>query len=130
MSIRDKQLEVRVLGEAPKFIEAPEPTNVIWENRAISNTERLIRGILSYILMFIILAMSFILLIYLKNKGAARNAKYEQIDCNTVFSAYSSDFINDRAIAGYKDYYRPSDNELELKKVPAILNCFCTASFA
>jgi len=36
LSINAKGLQVYVLGEIPTIIEAPEPTNVIWENRAIT----------------------------------------------------------------------------------------------
>jgi hypothetical protein len=33
LSLRNSESKVQILGEKPKLKEAPEPTNIIWENR-------------------------------------------------------------------------------------------------
>lgn len=36
LTLKDRQSKVLILGQKPKLKEAPEPTNIVWENRHFS----------------------------------------------------------------------------------------------
>jgi len=42
-----------------KFSPATEPTNIIWENRHFTNTQRLIRGLIVSFIVIVLLGLSF-----------------------------------------------------------------------
>jgi hypothetical protein len=48
------------------FREAPEPTNIIWENRHIGGIRQLIRKVLVAILVFLVLVMALVIFYLLK----------------------------------------------------------------
>lgn len=57
-----------LLGEPIHIVEAPEPSDIIWENRYFSNTERIIRGKIVFAIMCLVLSISFIIIYIASNK--------------------------------------------------------------
>ena len=55
----EKIKHFEILGETCQIKPALEPTNIIWENRSISETNRLIRGYLIIVVMFIIMVVFY-----------------------------------------------------------------------
>ena len=75
LTLKDKESQVTVLGRKPEIKEAPEPTNIIWENRQFSFVQRFLRAILAVAVIAILLSISFSIIVSLKSK--ARTAKYK-----------------------------------------------------
>ena len=77
LSLDNKNTKVRILGQRPLLKAAPEPTNVIWENRQFTSLQRFIRGIFVVLVILILLAMSFAIILTLKKKARESNNKYQ-----------------------------------------------------
>lgn len=56
--------------------DAPEPTNIIWENRHLSNEDYLKRGLLVFFTVLILLAASFTTIFLCKNFQLNKVSKY------------------------------------------------------
>ncbi len=67
---------IKILGETPEVEKAPEPSNIIWENREYSTFSRIIRGILVGLVALMIIAATFVVVILLKQKAVTANNKY------------------------------------------------------
>lgn len=53
--------------------EAPEPTNIIWENRQFTSFQRGLRLAFAMIIIVILLACSFSIVVLLKKKAKENN---------------------------------------------------------
>lgn len=59
LAIRDGPLpEVKVWGQIPTIDEAPEPTDIIWENREYTPMQRTVRRFFVFIAIVILLLIS------------------------------------------------------------------------
>lgn len=77
--------------EAPLFFtEATEPTNIIWENRHYSNSERFRRQIRATLIIIGMILVSFVIIIICKSKAIAFNTTYPPINQKLYEMAYSS----------------------------------------
>jgi len=56
------------LGEECKFIEAPEPSNVLWENLEVTGKQRTGRKCGVYMVIFFFMVFTFVLFSVLKSK--------------------------------------------------------------
>jgi len=70
-----------LLGEDSAIIEATEPTNIIWENRFISNKERTIRVIAFTFFVAIIFIGTIGGVYYIRSIGNTLIKKYEHPFC-------------------------------------------------
>jgi hypothetical protein len=61
-----KKSDVTFLGEDLYFIEATEPTNIIWENRHFTSKDRFTRGIHAVLLISLLVLISFVLIYTVK----------------------------------------------------------------
>jgi len=61
------------MGRPLKFDPAPEPTDIIWENREITNSQRLVRMLVAIVVTLILLSISFTIIIVLKQKSMESN---------------------------------------------------------
>jgi len=57
---------IKILGETPEVERAPEPTNIIWENREYSTFSRIFRALLVGLVALMIIAATFVVVIFLK----------------------------------------------------------------
>lgn len=81
----EKYTPFNFLGEETKFIEAPEPSNVLWENLEVTARQRRGRkcGVSMVIVIFMI--FTFVLFSYLKAKQGFNKLKYpDNQDCGSI----------------------------------------------
>lgn len=81
----EKYQPFEFLGEQTKFSEAPEPSNVLWENLEVTGKQRTSRkcGVYMVILMFMV--FTFVLFSVLKSKQGANKLKYpDNQNCKSV----------------------------------------------
>ena len=68
--------KVQVLGQRMQLKAATEPTNIIWENRQHSTASRVIKTIFVILVIICLLAISFSIILLLKQKSRESNNKY------------------------------------------------------
>lgn len=73
---QQKYHHIKVLGEHPIAKKAPEPTNIIWENRETTRVSRFFRVLLVGLILFIMLALMFSSIVSLKRRALEANSKY------------------------------------------------------
>lgn len=76
---------VRILDEKIDISEAPEPTNIIWENRQFNFFQRSLRALLAIFVLAILLAMSFYVVVELKKVSKEVNLKYQKSNCKLLY---------------------------------------------
>jgi hypothetical protein len=76
------------LGKDLEFEAAPEPTDIIWENRQITTRSRYIRLAIAIFITLILLSISFTIIIMLKQKAMESNKKYGEANCKEVEKIY------------------------------------------
>lgn len=64
---QDKHFLKEGSSQLLKFSEAPEPTNIIWQNRHFTSTDYLKRGMKAYCIIFILIIGSFISILLVAN---------------------------------------------------------------
>jgi len=87
---------------------APEPTDIIWENRYVTNFSRLIRLCFVIVIILVLLAGSFSLIVAMKQQAVKNNTKYQQSNCRELYQIYTPDLLKDYAMDEYQDYYHPA----------------------
>lgn len=128
LAIKDKGLNVKVLGEKVKLIGATEPTNIIWEHRSLTFLQKFLRVVLVIFVILLLLTISFSIIFTLKKKAKANNVKYQQANCKEMFDNYGDEFMNEYAVQEWFNYYQPKDG-VHRSKVSPIVDCFCKAQF-
>ena len=78
------------LGAPLEFIEATEPTNIIWENRHHDDTHYFKEGIKVLILVGCLLAVSFMTIYFFKSDAIAQSRIYPAIKGNDVIRLYQT----------------------------------------
>jgi hypothetical protein len=63
--------QMKLLGEDIEVTQAPEPTDIIWENRQYHPAERKLRSICSWIIILILLFISLITIFTFSSIGTA-----------------------------------------------------------
>jgi len=77
LSLPENKHQVTILGKKPQIEKAPEPTNIIWENREITTMQRILRFSYVLFLILILLAISFLIIVTLKKASRAISDKYQ-----------------------------------------------------
>ena len=85
---KDDSYIPKFLGTSLKFIEATEPTNIIWENRHYDDAHYYKQGIKVFILVACLLAVSFITIYFFKSDAIAQASKYPTIRGKDVIRQY------------------------------------------
>lgn len=71
------------------FKEAPEPTNIVWENRNVSYKTQFFRKIMVLLIIVLILVMAFVIFYTLKSFTAINNMKYPlSNDCESISNLF------------------------------------------
>ena len=77
------------MNEPLSFEEAPEPTNIIWENRHISYWNQFIRQIIVIIIIGVILLLAVVIFFFLKKIAIANQEKYPPSrDCVSISALF------------------------------------------
>ncbi len=61
--------------------QAPSPDNIIWENIYINPVSKYLRRALSILITIILLVLTFVLIVYLRNVEDNIIAEYPTVDC-------------------------------------------------
>lgn len=91
--MRNKESKVTLLGEKPKLKEAPEPTNILWENREKTLSHRVTRTLLAIGVIGILLAISFSIILELKTIARSTKYKYQKASCNELKEIYTDEML-------------------------------------
>lgn len=117
----------RLLGQSFRFQGASEPTDIIWENRHFTPTQRLKKSIVVYLIITLLLVGSFVVIFIFSDISAKALNKYPIIaDCDTALINYDDPkFIEQAAILEYRTN---SALEEQGKSVSytGYVQCFCT----
>lgn len=112
-----------------KIAEAPEPTNVIWENRDFNKATRYTRLILVISAVLIVLFITFLATVQAKAMTNDLIGKYDDsINCSEMNHMYDSKTLQKLAADEWIDYYKNSGEEID-RQISSTLSCFCTAQY-
>jgi len=116
-----------IFNQIPYFKDAPDPTNIIWENRHINYWTFISKLGLSFLFLGIILISQFYLIYSMKKMTLQNMMKYQTVDCNSIYDVYGSS-ESDKIKYAYTEYQNEIDSN---GKVPlnGNLQCFCTDMF-
>jgi tryptophan-rich sensory protein len=70
-----------LLGQEIEIQEASEPTDIIWENRHFTPRERTYKRVIVWSVIFLMLAISFLIIFTLKKSGDEYKNRYNKKDC-------------------------------------------------
>ena len=88
-SINDDYQEFLSNGQRMVVKDAPEPSNIIWENVATTPGRLLFNQIVSTIVIAIFLVATFFFFTWLKTRAGENLFKYPtRINCNTIRSQF------------------------------------------
>lgn len=89
-----------------KVSEAPEPTNVIWENRDFDRTIRYGRLVLVIMAVLVVLFITFLATVQAKAMSNDLIGKYDDsINCKDMSKMYPPDVLQKLAADEWTDYY-------------------------
>lgn len=74
--LNEKYKPFEILGEETKFTEAPEPSNVLWENLEVTGKQRNGRKCGVGMVIFFFMVFTFVLFSVLKSKQGGNKLKY------------------------------------------------------
>ena len=83
-----KERKVQFLGSRIKVKPAPEPTNIIWENKGITKKMRRVRMVFITLACIVLLAVAAFLIAYMKGIQLQVVRKYPDVDCGLVDEQY------------------------------------------
>ena len=76
-----EQSSAEILGRKVEFLQATEPTNIIWENRHIKGINYMSRVVVAFVVILLMLSLTFSFILFAK-KFAINNEKlFAKIDC-------------------------------------------------
>jgi hypothetical protein len=93
-SIEDLDVKPKFLEETLEFIEATEPTNIIWENRHYDDAHYFKEGLKVLALVGALLTVSFLTIYFFKSDAIAQARKYPPIKGNDVVRLYQTPASN------------------------------------
>lgn len=78
----EKYTEFDIMDQKVKFVDAPEPSNVIWENLEVTSRQRTSRKCGVGMVIFVFLIFTFVMFSLLKSTSGANKLKYPDYqDC-------------------------------------------------
>ena len=117
-ALRVQNKEILFYNKSLKFKQPPEPSDIIWENRNISNTTKLIRTIIVSLIITIFLIIVFIVIYWLKRITGPDI--FGDINCQKVEQIYKTDDMLLRYAV--KEWYSLYENRGV--KLQGALKCF------
>ena len=117
---------ITLAGHRSKVAEAPEPTNVIWENRDFDKAIRWRRLIYIIIAVILVLFITFMATVKAKSMTNEIIGKYdESINCDELARMYDGKTLSRLAANEWMAYYR-NGGEINGRQINPTLSCFCT----
>lgn len=80
-----------IFNRAPKFVEAADPTNIIWENRSIKGWAFTYRLLRAAAVIAAVLLLACLCIVALKARQLKITVKYPTVDCASLFKAFGND---------------------------------------
>lgn len=77
-----------LLGRKPIFETAPEPQNILWENKHIEDSDHVWLKIRAFIIIFLLLLTSFAALIKFKNQQIEFQKNFPMVNCDILSDNY------------------------------------------
>ena len=123
------QSEIVIAGETSKVSEAPEPTNVIWENRDFDKNIRYTNLIYVIIAVVFVLFLTFLATVKAKSMTNDLIGKYDDsVNCEEMNKMYKGDQLSQLAADEWIDYYKKGGDDIGRQIAPT-LSCFCTQEY-
>jgi len=79
----------RLIGQDFRFKEASEPTDIIWENRHFTRWDYIKRQTFAFIIIFILLLGSFIVVYIVASYSSKISNTYPAVQCTSIEKDYS-----------------------------------------
>lgn len=79
-----------MLGKTLRFIDASEPTDIIWENRHFSNWDYIKRQTFAFVIIAILLLGSFIVVYIVAAYSSKIANTYPPVNCTTLREDYGT----------------------------------------
>lgn len=76
------------LGEEIEITEAPEPTDIIWENRSFTEQQRNIKKFIVTLIIVGLLIVSFVIIFVAKKASLAKKNQYPKVNCHEFEENY------------------------------------------
>jgi hypothetical protein len=95
------------MDEPLAFTPAPEPSDIIWENKYVSLKQRFWRGVYVGFIILVILLGTFILFFYLKKKSSSVTSRYPSVNCDEVINNSGSNLETQ----AFLDWYIHKESE-------------------
>lgn len=106
------QSEIEVAGSPSKMAEAPEPTNVIWENRDFDKSIRYGNLVKVILAVLIVLFITFIATAQAKTMTNDLTLKYdESVNCKDMTKMYKAESLSTLAADEWIDYYQKGGDD-------------------
>lgn len=80
-----------LLGKTMRFMEASEPTDIIWENRHFTKCDYIKRQSFAFIIIAILLFGSFIVVYIVASYSAKIANTYPSVNCSNIVSDYGKE---------------------------------------
>jgi len=118
----------KIMGVDPAFAQATEPTNIIWENRHIKGINYGARVTGALVSAFILLVLSFSVIVLFKSEQINMGNKYPSLDCDQSFGEFRAtlgahDLPQLQVFAGYE--YVDNIKTDGKAMMNGALKCFC-----
>ena len=121
--------KIILAGMKSSVKEAPEPTNVIWENRDFDKNIRWSKFILVCIAVIFVLFLTFLATVKAKAMTNDLIGKYDDsINCNEMSHMYSRQQLSQLAADEWVDYYQNGGDDSG-RQISPTLSCFCTGEY-
>ena len=75
-----------IFNKVPNFIEASDPSNIIWENRHIQKKEFRFNLLRAFFMIWAVLGVFFSGMAYLKSHSMKLTMKYTKVNCDSIES--------------------------------------------
>lgn len=103
------------------FCEAPEPTNIIWENRDRTYKQQCTRKLIVILIVFILLCLAFAAFYFLKRITINNYKKYPPTtDCDNILDQFGN------VLTGtFREYAELDEKPTDIFQGTGIYQCYC-----
>mmetsp|Transcript_27157 Transcript_27157/g.33770 ORF Transcript_27157/g.33770 Transcript_27157/m.33770 type:complete len:113 (-) Transcript_27157:1788-2126(-) len=109
--------------------EAPEPTNVIWENRDFDKEIRYTNLVYVILAVLIVLFITFLATVQAKAMTNELIGKYDDsVNCHEMSKMYPGNTLTQLAADEWLDYYKHGGEDVG-RQISPVLTCFCTMQY-
>jgi hypothetical protein len=104
--------------------KASEPSDIIWENRHFTPTQRLKKAIIVVLTIGFALLLSFVVVFVSRQYSATVAAKYPPVNCEPYYANYPDEQLQPFAIQEYK-LNTAAEEAGRQTQYAGYLSCFC-----